>query len=347
MQKIQTFFGDNKRYTYVILALVIIAGLVTDNYTLAMWFGFIVAGFSAVSNDSIQTLGTFLAANKKVAWYWLWAFIGGIMVLTVTYGWLTYAGDISYGRLNQIPQPQSISFIQLLAPIALIVLTRFRMPVSTTFLILAAFSSTDTINAMLNKTMIGYFLAFFVAILTWGAIGYVIQRYKLDHKKVMSKKKSRLWQTCLWLSAGFLWMAWLMQDNANAAVFLPRSLSIWHLVGVIVIMLAMLAYILRKRGGEIQSIVTEKTDVTYVKSATLINVVYGVILIYFKWMNDLPMSTTWVFLGLLAGREVALTFMIHKDKQFKETLSLVMKDIAKAIIGLVLSILLAYATKLF
>lgn len=49
----------------IILALMVIAGVVFDNTQIAMWFGFIVAGYSVVANDSIQTIGTFLASNKK------------------------------------------------------------------------------------------------------------------------------------------------------------------------------------------------------------------------------------------------------------------------------------------
>ena len=42
-------------------------------------------------------------------------------------------------------------------------------------------------------------------------------------------------------------------------------------------------------------------------------------LLYFiilKELNDLPMSTTWVFVGLLCGRELAISTM-NKDYKFK------------------------------
>jgi hypothetical protein len=107
-------------------------------------------------------------------------------------------------------------------------------------------------------------------------------------------------------------------------------------------MLVMLAFILQRRGGEIQRVVTEKTDVLYVKSATMIDFVYAIILVYFKELNDLPMSTTWVFLGLLAGREIALRATLHKDKPYSHTLKLVQKDILRAGFGLGISLALAF-----
>ena len=48
------------------------------------------------------------------------------------------------------------------------------------------------------------------------------------------------------------------------------------------------------------------------RSATIIDFIYGLILLIFKEWSNMPMSTTWVFLGLLAGREVALTIQVGR-----------------------------------
>ena len=52
--------------------------------------------------------------------------------------------------------------------------------------------------------------------------------------------------------------------------------------------------------------VTEKTNTANVRSATVIDLTYGAILFFFKVLSRVPMSTTWVFIGLLGGRELAL-----------------------------------------
>ena len=40
------------------------------------WFLF--AAYAAIANDSIQTIGTFIASNQDKKWWVLWIFIGGI-----------------------------------------------------------------------------------------------------------------------------------------------------------------------------------------------------------------------------------------------------------------------------
>jgi len=42
-----------------------------------------------------------------------------------------YDGDVSYGRLSAIPFPEKLEWWYLLAPIALLAITRFGIPVST------------------------------------------------------------------------------------------------------------------------------------------------------------------------------------------------------------------------
>ena len=73
--------GDQK-FVAVMLVLFAIAGMVSGSPQIAMWFGFALAAYSAIANDSIQTLGTFLASNSKRTWVWQWLF-------TVSYTHLT------------------------------------------------------------------------------------------------------------------------------------------------------------------------------------------------------------------------------------------------------------------
>jgi hypothetical protein len=336
-------FDRQTVFLLAIFTLVAIAGVITNNTVVAMWFGFALAGYSAISNDSIQTLGTFISSNKKVKWYWLWLFLGGILIFTIANGWIQNAGDISYGRLNKIPQPETFSFWQLLAPIVLLLITRFKIPVSTTFLLLAVFSSSKTLGGMINKTLIGYLVAFAAAIVFWSILAFYVRKFKKDkYRDEASEGNLKMWRVFQWCATAFLWYTWLSHDSANAAVFLPRTVSLEQLIIVVTFLFFGLGYILYKKGGPIQTIIQEKTDIVYVKSATLIDLVYGFVLVYFKQLNDLPMSTTWVFLGLLAGRELALTQLSGSTEPYKKSLSLVVKDLFRAGLGLVLSIGLAY-----
>ena len=108
-------------------------------------------------------------------------------------------------------------------------------------------------------------------------------------------------------------------------------------IAIFVILLGVVFY---QRGGAIQNIIDTKTGVQDVRSATIIDFMYAIILLVFKELSNIPMSTTWVFLGLLAGREFAMA--MHLEGVGKRLTSRnVSKDAMKLMLGLVVSILLA------
>ena len=120
---------------------------------------------------------------------------------------------------------------------------------------------------------------------------------------------------------------------ANIAVFLPREIPWDLMVAISLVFVLGLGFMFREGGGKIQKIVLEKHNTRYVRSATIIDFVYWLILFFFKELNDIPMSTTWVFVGLLCGRELAMATMTGKEK-FKTVFPLVTKDFIKMMIGL-------------
>jgi hypothetical protein len=134
-----------------------------------------------------------------------------------------------------------------------------------------------------------------------------------------------------------------MQDAANIAVYLPRSLDFSQFLGFALFIFFGLGLLFYLRGDKIQEIVTEKSRVTDVRSATIIDFVYAILLVYKLTVSTVPMSTTWVFLGLLAGREIGMSIMDGKEKgrPMGKVFSMVFKDLSYALIGLVVSIVLA------
>jgi len=295
--------------------------------------GFGLAGWSVIGNDSIQTLGTFIASKQKwFKWYTLAVSASFVMILALGWGWYTYDGDISYGRLTRIPY-QEIQWYHAVAPGILLLLTRVGIPVSTTFLVLSAFASTVVLEKMLMKSVVGYGLAAVVAYIAWIVISKLINE-KLDE---VDEKWIGFWRNSVWVTSGWLWWVWLSHDVANIAVYLPRQLSPILLITVMTYFTILLFYIFYIHGGPIQKVVLDKTGTRYARSATIINVIYAVVLFYFKELNDLPMSTTWVFVGLLCGRELAISTM-NKDYKFKYVFPLIGKDFIKMIFGLSVSV---------
>jgi hypothetical protein len=295
--------------------------------------GFGLAGWSVIGNDSIQTLGTFIASKQKwFKWYTLASTASFVMILALSWGWYNYDGDISYGRLTRIPY-QEIQWYHAVAPGILLLLTRIGIPVSTTFLVLSAFASTVVLEKMLMKSVVGYGLAAVVAYIAWVLISKLINE-KLDE---VNEKWIGFWRNSVWVTSGWLWWVWLSHDVANIAVYLPRQLSPTLLITVMAYFAILLFYIFYIHGGPIQKVVLDKTGTRYARSATIINVIYAVVLFYFKELNDLPMSTTWVFVGLLCGRELAISTM-NKDYKFKYVFPLIGKDFIKMIFGLSVSV---------
>lgn len=337
------FSKSERPFLITILILTAVAGLVTPYTYAAMWFGFALAAYSAIANDSIQTIGTFIASNSRRPWWLLWLFMGLIWVGTVTYSWIVFDGDVSYERLS-VPglekAPESFVFLQLAAPIVLLVMTRMRMPVSTTFLLLNVFTyKAGTILDVMFKSFVGYVLAFVLAILVW----FILERF---FKNYLKGKPKPYWMVLQWITSGVLWSVWIMQDAANIAVFLPRQLSGIEFSVYAGFVFIGLGFLFFMKGDKIQDIVNEKSNVTDVRAATIVDLVYAVILFYFKMYSKVPMSTTWVFIGLLAGRELAIAMGKHgkskkKNAWLLRAFRLGRKDIFKALIGLIVSLILA------
>ena len=327
----QTFLG------FISIAF-LLAMFATPYPQVAMWVGFLFAAYAAIANDSIQTIGTFIASNQDKKWWVLWIFIGGIFCLTMLYSWLTLGGDVSHGRLAAKGfevAPTEFHFLQVAAPIFLLILTRLRMPVSTTFILLTSFAaSTNAVGKVLAKSMSGYVLAFGLGLFFFMIVAKASKKYFVGTAKPW-------WTVAQWITSGSLWAVWLTQDAANIAVYLPRSLSFPEFFAFISVVTIGLGILLYTKGGRIQKIVTEKSVVTDVRFATLIDLIYCVILFYFKLHSKVPMSTTWVFIGLLAGRELGMSIMKTGTHTVLGGLKLALKDVTYALIGLTVSIAIA------
>lgn len=340
-----------------------------------MWTGFALSAYAVVGNDSIQTLGTFLTSNEDKPWWQLWLFAGSLLAGTLIVGYIMTDHDVSYGRLMvegtdgalRYPSPRNIdgfNWAYLLPPLVLMVLTRTGIPVSTSFLILTFFAPKGLMD-MIQKSVLGYLVAFGGSIALYVVIARVLSKRFITSTIKANEKK--LWMVLQWLSTGFLWTQWLVQDFANIYVYLDRSITRVELAISLVILLAMLAYIFSSKGGAIQNIVRSKTNTQDVRSATIIDFSYAIVLFFFANLSKIPMSTTWVFLGILAGREIAIRWRlgsgtdndefldkgevgfaldadrhIHPMRLGKDTWIMVGTDLAKVALGLGISVALVF-----
>ncbi|MCM4159709.1 hypothetical protein DHB64_07360 [Antarcticibacterium sp. W02-3] len=338
------FMVQEKTFLGIVIVGIIMAGIFTGNTQAAMWIGFFFAAYATVANDSIQSLGTFIESNKNRSWWILWLFVGTIFLGVVTFSWLYFDGDVTYQRLlkpdgsTAYPHPESFSFFQIIAPLVLLILTRLKMPVSTTFLILSVFSAdTSGITSVVWKSWSGYIMAFILSFLVW----YL--SYKTIKKYFKSRKFHKSWTAIQWVVSGTLWGVWVMQDGANIAVFLPRQLDLTQFIIFSATIFGGLGLLFYLRGDKIQEVVSEKVRISDVRAATLVDLTYVILLIYKLFISTVPMSTTWVFLGVIGGREIAISLARKKKgkKHRKKAGRMIFKDFSYAMIGLFVSIALA------
>lgn len=338
-----------------------------DLSALFMWLGFFLAAYSVVGNDVIQTLGTFLTSNEqKVRWQTLWLFAASILSLTLIYGYIN--ADIDYGRLDKFVMPTHYEWYFVLPPLVLMVITRLGIPVSTTFMILSLFSLNEItgdlgdmiasvfdteqkLGGMIHKSIMGYIIAFSSAILIYLGISSITEKKFLENP--LDESKRHFWTVAQWITTAFLWSQWLTQDLANIYIYLRggEELSVFGFVISLLIMVGLLAFIFYRRGGAVQNVVREKTNTADIRSATFVDLIYGIILYVFKydyfglWGGKLPMSTTWIFIGLLAGREIAIRARVHK-KLNKVLFRMIAADLGKVFFGLVVSVVLVFIIKI-
>ena len=140
-------------------------------------------------------------------------FAATILTVVLVGGWYINGGDVTYGRLIGDPPQHNFSNPCLLRtkrytrfwlglftpPIVLLIITRYGIPVSTSFLILTFFNEKNLEN-MVIKSISGYLVAFGAATALYLATARRLERYFIENPA--TKKQKQVWTV---LSMGFNW----------------------------------------------------------------------------------------------------------------------------------------------
>ena len=308
--------------------------------------GFLLAAYSVVANDSLQTLGTYLSSNKgRTPKALQMLFICGVAAAVLLIGWFLHPaggglGDPAWGRLEKFPQPDNFNWVYLLPPIAVLALTQWGAPVSTSFLVLSAFEPKNATKLVLNS-LSGYVMAFVLAMVVYGLLMWILEKKVLRSHQEGTEVKN-YWFALQWLSTGWLWSQWLVQDMANIYVYLPRQLSFGEMALSALMLCIGLCVLVWIGGGPIQGVLRSKINTNDLRSATVIDFLFGCVLFWKANITQFPLSTTWVFLGLLAGREIAVRIRLKlSDRQ--PLYKVLGSDLFKAGVGIVVSLIVALA----
>ena len=312
-----------------------------------MIVGFLLVAYSVVANDSLQTLGTYLSSNrnctpKPVQMLFICTLTCGVLLL----GWFLNNGDPTWGRLSapgkEFPWPERFSWVYVLPPLAVVALTQWGAPVSTSFLVLSSFLPAN-IGMLLSSSLKGYGLAFGVGLAAYGLGLWLLERWVFCHSQD-GNAISKVWYVLQWFSTGFLWCMWLVQDLANIFVFLPRQLDFVPMLICRLVLCVGLCVLVATVGGPIQAVLHSKTNSSDMRSATLIDLLFGLCLLYKAFLSSFPLSTTWVFLGLIGGRELSLRIkqqtsdVLFTNKEAGSLGKVLGTDLGKAAVGVVVSV---------
>jgi len=164
-------------------------------------------------------------------------------------------------------------------------------------------------------------------------------------------RSSIFWRSAQTFTTALLFGTWLMHDMVNIAVFLPTWFGLEIMLLISVLFILGLAYTFHINGWPVGNIVTRKTSTNEIIAATMIDLVYFVILLIFKEWSNIPMSTTWVFVWLLAWRQFAIRAVNRIDTveswrmnlAFKES----WKDFSKIMVGLGISVVALIVVRYF
>ena len=311
-----------------------------------MIIGFLLAGFSVVANDSLQTLGTYISSNRqRTPKSVQMIFVCCITSIVLFLGWYLHQGEPAWGRLDSFPVPERFTWAYIIPPIAVLALTAWGAPVSTSFLVLSSFVP-ENIGRLLGSSISGYVMAFFLGLAAWGFGIWLLERW-IFRRNQDSQEISKIWFVIQWFSTGFLWSMWLVQDMANIFVYLPRNLNFISMGVCTLILCVALCMLIVIGGGPIQDVLRSKTNTSDLRSATLIDFMFGLCLLFKAFLSSFPLSTTWVFLGLLAGRELALRIReleqktIFTNQMYGSLSSVIGSDLGKASVGLIVSLVIA------
>jgi hypothetical protein len=195
-------------------------------------------------------------------------------------------------------------------------------------------------------SLLGYLIAFLIAIVVYGLGLWILERW-IFMSNQSAQSVSPIWIIVQWIATAFLWGIWLVQDLANVFIFLPRQLELVPMLMCTVLLCIGLCWLVSVGGGPIQGILNTKTNASDLRSATVIDLLFGSCLVGSALLTSFPLSTTWVFLGLLGGREGALRFHSHRGGQpfalqdGGHWSRVIGADLSKASVALIASMLIA------
>ncbi len=322
----------------LLLIFVFVLGNIIDLGIFFNWFMIAVSSYTVIGNNYIQTIGSFIVNNKQKSIN-IWIFLSISFIATTLISWFIYEGGVDYLLLKNIEYQKDLDIIIVLIPLLLNIFTKYGIPVSATFLIIPLFGTSNTIHIMITKTITSYFLAFMVSFFIWS----FIYKNLTNIIKNTNEEVNKFWNIIEYITTGLVWIAWNILSICVFVVFVDRQFNIYELVIFNLIVIFILYLLINNSGGKIEKIIKEKRGSNNKKTTAIFNLLFAIILLYLQFFSNVPLTTTWVFLGLLAGKELAMTYvesnLFVSGRNMKASLAKIIVDLNKAVIGIVFSLI--------
>ena len=333
----KNFIVENKlKLLFLILPSILI--FYFGNYALLITF---LSVFSVLENSSFQIFGTFLSSNKENSFYKIFLFIVLIFIAVLFFEWNINNGRLDFGRLTNFDYNPYVGLKALTAPLLLFFLTYKKIPVSTTFVLLSGFMTKHTVDMMLAKTATSYLVSFIFGYYIW----YILDKRFKDKITKFDEKDTNFWKNIQILSNIVLIVMWITSNNGNLIVSLPRNFTISSFLLYLSFCAITIAYIILSKGGKMQkSIIDAKKGLNNPKTGSIINMVFSSIILAFQFISTTPIATTWAFIGLLSGREFALSMKKHGSVN-KITILKILKDLSVLIYGLIVTFIYIFVIR--
>lgn len=171
----------------------------------------------------------------------------------------------------------------------------------------------------------------------WIGIGAAILFEVVATTLALRVSRALYWVTAKWAMTAYLLSVWLVQDIASVLVFLPPVLTAVQGFTAMLVIVLLLGVTFAERGGPIQKILAGKQRTTDIRSATILDLAFAIVLVGAACLAEIPMSATWVFLGLIAGREYGFA-LTGAGTRFADAFAGTLGDVAKAFFGLIVTI---------
>ncbi len=322
------------RFWILCLGLLLIGWVATIDYRWAMWIGFGIVAPAAIANDAIQIFSAYFTAEKNLPWKWSAAIFSTVMGVVHIWGWVRDSGSVSFGLLDRIAMPERFTVWHMAAAVLLLLFTRYKAPVSNTMLILGAFGDERVFNDVFMKSSLGLVCGLITSIVIFGVI------LQLERRGIVARvpADAQRWLRLLLSATCILFWGWLINDTAHFAVYLPRHLSGPEVCAFLAICVAVISVLCWKRLFNIRSIVGETYGMDdsqpiarLARSTALLMVSLAFVLFVLHDYMHVPLSSSFVFIGVLAGRDLLVTFFVPGE--FKGAASRFGKNLALAMLG--------------